>query len=86
MVWNDDEMMGVAASLSQAHLTEASADFKHYAKKLERYQKFSKTNLLVKTVPQASKRGIKHFFTSNIERFEKKIWSLPFQPLLDFPA
>ena len=45
MVWNDDEMMGVA---SHAHLTKASADFKHYAKKLGRYQKFSKKFLASK--------------------------------------
>ena len=34
---------------SHAHLTKASADFKHYAKKLGRHQKFSKFFLLVKT-------------------------------------
>ena len=35
--------------------------------------------------PKLTKRGIKHFPISNIDKFEKKIWSLPFQPLLDFP-
>ena len=29
---------------------------------------------------------MKHFSISNIEGFEKKIWSLAFQPLLDFPV
>ena len=36
--------------------------------------------------PKLPKRGIKHFSISNINRLEKKIWSLPFQPLLDFPG
>ena len=36
--------------------------------------------------PKLPKRGIKHFSISNIDRFEKEIWSLPFLPLLDFPA
>jgi hypothetical protein len=36
-------MVVVAASLaSHAHLTKASADFKHYTKKIGRYQKISK--------------------------------------------
>jgi hypothetical protein len=35
--------------------------------------------------PKLPKRGVKRFSISNIDRFEKKIWSLPFQPLLDFP-
>jgi hypothetical protein len=42
MVWNEDEMVVVAALLKQPHPTKASADFKHYAKKLRRCQKISK--------------------------------------------
>jgi hypothetical protein len=43
MVWIDDKMVGVAASLSQPRTPpKASADFKHCAKKLVRRQTFSK--------------------------------------------
>ena len=75
--------MGVAAilSASHAHPTDASTDFKHYAKKLGQYQIFQKLFLLVQTkATRFQKKGIKHISISNIDTFKQKSWSLPFQP------
>ena len=78
MVDDDEKWVWQQYYASHSHPTEASAGFKHYAKKLGKDQKISKNIVATKKLkPQATK---------NIERFENISWSPPFYSQLDLLA